>query len=446
MRRAFVVDRKKGTLAWLAAYIFCLVYAPPVFPNINFLWVQSVCTALLLVLRHGGAMSRMLSRRNARGFYVLFICAASYVLVTVLAGVMAAPVNLKNHVISLYRLGLVLVPVTICVSYVLALVEENGIAAEELMAACVLAGMIQAGITIITILSPEAKYGVASVVLRNTAGKTVVDIPAWEYSRRYFAFSDCMVDMIGIGSGILTALSFYLGCTKSSRYFLLTPILFLVPLFNAVTGVVVTGILIACQLPIFFKRRATRGKVWTVLFLLAAMSVAAMALLKRDMFAMQWVAREMAALFRMGKGDGTAVTSIGKVMDKSKWQIPDDWRQIVFGSGHTIYEAEGFQHSDIGYINMIWLCGLFGCALLYGSFAYLFFSAARACGDGRYRLLVLGMAISFFAFECKGIGVTYQPGMPLILIFTMLPFQRGGRAVSGGGRSPGRGVGIQSGG
>lgn len=411
------MEKKTRLYIWLTVYVFCLIYAPPIFYNFNFLWLQSIVTGLIIIARYRKKFIEIVFGRYIRRFYGIFLCAVAYIFVRIILGYLFAPVNLMNYVMSLYRLFLVVVPVTICVVYIIIIAEIHQLSLTDLLSVCVYAGMIQASITVLTLLSPTIKYQLTTIVLRNTVNKTVNDIPTWEYSRRYYAFSDCMSDMIGIGSGILTAISFYLGCVKSSRYYFYTPILFLVPLFNAVTGIVVTAIMILFLIPVLFKKLFGNRLIAVIAICMVCMS-GAVILVAQKPEAINWVSREINALIHLPKAilENAGGSSVKNMFSKSFWEFPQNEFSMLFGTGHTVYQAQGFAHSDIGYTNMIWLAGICGCLLLYGAFMYLFYSTCKCCRKTYYFNLILGLWISFFAFECKGIGITYQPGIPLFLL------------------------------
>lgn len=415
---------------WLIIYIFCLIYAPPIFYKVNFLWLQSVFTSLLLITKYRNRFKTFISCKYIRTFLGLYMIATFYIFCIIIISFIFSPINIMNYIISLYRVLLVLGPVTICVIYIILVADSIRLSISDILKLCVFSGLIQSVITILTLSSPQVKYSIASFVLKNTSGKNISDIPFWEYQRRYFAFSDCMVDMIGIGSGILTAIAFYLGIVKKNYYFLFSAVLFLVPLFNAVTGIIITVIAILCLIPLFKKYLNGKKFVFIqVIFMLCLIGVIIFIFKQPD--SIKWVMRELNALLHITQAtqNNAAISSVKNIFKESFWILPSDPIILLFGSGHTLYEAQGYTHSDIGYINIIWLCGIWGSVLLYGSYIYLFYHAWKHKRFSSYRYLIIGVAFSFFAFECKGIGITYHPGMPLILLLSFIGIRNKNQAI-----------------
>lgn len=60
------------------------------------------------------------------------------------------------------------------------------------------------------------------------------------------------------------------------------------------------------------------------------------------------------------------------LFSKKFWTLPT-FPEIIFGTGHTVFSVKGFAHSDVGYVNGLWLCGILGVMILYSLFVKLFY-------------------------------------------------------------------------
>lgn len=104
-------------------------------------------------------------------------------------------------------------------------------------------------------------------------------------------------------------------------------------------------------------------------------------------------------------------------------ELPSLFRMIV-GTGHSLYQAQGYRHSDIGYINEIWLCGIIGCLMLYGLLVFLMRKLIRSKNE-IVRFSGIYMMLAYFIFNVKGISLGYNPGAitMLIMIFISIYYE-----------------------
>ncbi len=96
------------------------------------------------------------------------------------------------------------------------------------------------------------------------------------------------------------------------------------------------------------------------------------------------------------------------------WSIPTGLA-LVFGTGHSVYGAEGYPHSDVGYINDLWTGGIVGTLILYAAFALLFIKAFRSSKDINVRCLILFFAVAILVFQVKANAIMFNAGINTIL-------------------------------
>lgn len=96
------------------------------------------------------------------------------------------------------------------------------------------------------------------------------------------------------------------------------------------------------------------------------------------------------------------------------WNIPTGLA-LVFGTGHTIYGAEGYSHSDVGYINDLWMAGIVGCLMLYAAFALLFIKAFKGTKKLNIKCLILFFAAAILVFQVKANAIMFNAGINTIL-------------------------------
>ena len=59
------------------------------------------------------------------------------------------------------------------------------------------------------------------------------------------------------------------------------------------------------------------------------------------------------------------VDNMGTLTSSNFWNFPS-FPRIICGTGHSLYEAQGYHYSDVGYINELWIDRRFLCGNRYG--------------------------------------------------------------------------------
>lgn len=113
------------------------------------------------------------------------------------------------------------------------------------------------------------------------------------------------------------------------------------------------------------------------------------------------------------------------------WNLPTGLA-LVFGTGHSIYGAEGYPHSDVGYVNDLWTSGIVGVLVLYAAFALVFISAFRRTRDLNVRLMILFFAAAMLIFQVKANAIMFNAGMATILpILFFISFDAEQKKITG---------------
>ena len=113
------------------------------------------------------------------------------------------------------------------------------------------------------------------------------------------------------------------------------------------------------------------------------------------------------------------------------WNIPTGLA-LVFGTGHSIYGAEGYPNSDVGYVNDLWLGGIIGTLILYAAFALLFIKAFKNTKEINVRCLILFFAVAILVFQVKANAIMFNAGTNTILpMLFFICFQSKQKSVLG---------------
>lgn len=398
----------------LAIFVFLLIFAPPILHGINLVYVLTAYSICYLLINRRKLSNTVSIKRYLLVFLILFYIAAIYLGIMMIISFNTSPVNIDNYLKTAYKLFLAGVILPINLFYVICRIKMNGLNFWNLIRIIIFAGLIQFCFAILMILFPLVRSYLLDVMFNNN-NVDASSIPFWELGRRYYAFSDSVLDTFGLGVGVISVLPVYLFLKNKSKLIFTTPVFLIISIFNSVTGILIFAIGIVPLIPRFLKKvnEICYGRLFLFasLFLIVLVSGIIYSLMPSKF---DWVIRESAALLTLGENSKDQITSFSLVFRPTFWQLPPDFISVIFGSGHTVYQAVGFDHSDIGYINNIWLGGLFGSFILYGSFLFLFCSARRVSKDKLVKSMVLFICASFLIFEIKGYGIGYNPGFTVI--------------------------------
>ncbi|MNC45868.1 hypothetical protein D3C75_948580 [compost metagenome] len=128
-----------------------------------------------------------------------------------------------------------------------------------------------------------------------------------------------------------------------------------------------------------------------------------------------WVNNGFEDMYAFLTGQSTGLESVSKLAN-TMWFFPDSFFFLLFGTGHTVYQAVGYYHSDIGLINDLWLGGLVGLFLLYLPFVFIFFKTFSNRASSLNKVLTVFLLISFFTTNLKAVIVSYNVGTSIVLL------------------------------
>lgn len=398
---------------WLILYLFILVFTPPVIPKIKIFHVLTFYSVFAIGIKYKMYVKEFLKQANVKAFIKGMGIYFLYVVIAEILSWTFEPVENSAYLYVTYKLICTYIEIPICCCYLYAYCRQRKIKFVEIVYALIHIGIIQLVIGGIMMLSPTIKQFLVSLMQTNNNG-SMDDISFWEYNRRYFAFSGCMLDMFGWGFGIIAGLPFYIKKVKL-KYLIISPFLLVIGIMNSTTTVIIYLVMLAGGAAKMIIDEHKIKKIYLLLIgiipLVFGLGFQVMRLYAADSF--KWFLNEiMAMLGDSNKGSFT------NVIDKRVWYLPESTIARVFGTGHYVYAVKGFKHSDIGYINMIWIAGILGTLIL---FVTLLSITRKCCEINRtYSYLFVIVFILFWVFAIKGIGIGINPGMACTLVIYLL--------------------------
>ena len=346
----------------LCLFIFIFLYAPPIIPQVNILLILTLFSALSLTYKLNTKSLIALIRVSGysglmKTFFVYLLMWLSVCLINITLG---GDRYWANYISSAYSLVLFFLGTGICSLYLVYELIERKYTTEEVILLFIKAGMIEAAFTIAAFIFPTVRSSLISVMRNNTGDAIYSNYSMLDW--RFYGFSNSMLDLFGVGTGVIASLPLYLFLFSNRKRSLLylVPLLF-VPLLNSRTGLVVFVIMFVGFLLLLFIRNARHIlSIPVIMIALIFLAIAALFIVNElAPNTADWILMDVNRF--LSKGDTVTGNTL---FSDAFWELPSAPFLLV-GTGHTKYLVEGFSHSDVGYVNQIWRAGIFGTTLLF---------------------------------------------------------------------------------
>lgn len=409
-------------------YLFCLFFSPPVIPKINIIIFVFIYSLIMLFTKYRNNIKRIISYATIDKFLLGFVFFIYYLLVITLLNVfLGNSVTINDYILIIYRFFLIVPVLIVCIIYVIARCDELNYDVKDFFLAIILVAFVQGILTILSFIFPEVRNLFIQIMKENTG--TAVFNKRWEVNQRFFGFANDMLDGFGYGVGILASLPFTI-CLYNRKfsYLIFLPILFLIPLMNVRTGLVIFLLGVICSLPLIVgadKKFKKRLSIITLLILfIMIIGIASIYIIYPA--TIEWVTRDFVAIFRFiffGENATIGTNSVASWFSGNHFTFPH-FPEIIFGTGHLIYSTEGFRNSDVGYINDLWLCGIVGSFILYTVLFSLFYRLWSVDKDKLVKVLSVFFLLSFLIFQLKGRAFMANLGtiLSLLICFYLIYF------------------------
>lgn len=404
---------RKDSLKRLYLYIlmFFILFAPPLIKNVNIIIPITFFYILVLFLKYRKELFEFLNNSAIKKFLLLFVVYLGYFFIIVgINFILGNVVDISNYIVSLYQFFLVMLSFIISMYFVIYM-KKNNMTIIDLLSFIVGAGLIQAVITLLMLLNSSIKEYFINLMYVNTGNEKLKG--EWLTETRFYGFAQSLLDLFGLGTGIIASLPlFFYSYRKVVLCYI--PLLILVPFMNSRTGLLIFVVaLIIFMFSIILNRRK---QIFGIVILISAFILVPVIFNFIREFSpdtVNWIIRDFSSFFE--NNGGTAET----LFSADFWQIPTNLFSFIFGTGHTLYNASGFAHSDVGYINSLWRDGIVGMALVYGNFI-IFLQRAKENTDPKLKIIFDFILLSMVVFMIKAQIMVYHPAM--IIYFCLCIF------------------------
>lgn len=281
------------------------------------------------------------------------------------------------------------------------------------------AGLIQSAFCMIAFVSNPIKLWLIDRMQAD--GTLMMTTYTNEIEYRLFGFSSGMTFDMPCAMAVIACIGIFLGITKNYQYLLFVPTIAFSAFINARTSIVVMiiGIVVAFWISGKISSKAKARVLMTGMFAVSVVIVGLVILRQASPTTYEWIvsgAGQILGFFRNETDYGYFEYAI----DSQRWTIPSGIGLII-GTGSRILGANKFNiHSDIGYINDIWMGGLIYCLVIYGLVALCLLKikheADRTNDKMIARFIVLTYALSLPILNIKTYIISLGAVTTLLII------------------------------
>lgn len=421
-----ILSEEKNDKILYSAYLFILIFAPPIVPYPHIF--LSIFSFFSLIRMYPDKALRILKESGMYNWGLSMIILAIYTLcIPLLVSIFLGDIVNTSHYISIInRYGVLIFTTLICTTYLLCKVGKK-YDYVFLIECLINAGLIEGFCSILAFLSPAVKT--IFIFFMKKFSESYLYSNTWYITVRSYGFASTLVDVFGLGIGIIAGISFFYGLKYKKRYIIYSIIIAIATVLNSRTGLLIYGIAIIISLILIVKT----GSIKKIIIMLASFSFLSLSgieliqALESNEYTLKWLQSGMFSItdFFSKKSYNYGDDAMSLLFQSKFWQLPT-FPRILIGTGHSLYLAEGYRHSDVGYINEIWLFGLIGCSVLYGKIILLC-KKLVFCPNGYIaKYAGIFLFISYFFFNIKGAVLGYNPGAMTIffIVFILIYYSK----------------------
>lgn len=412
----------KHTL-YLSIYAFCVIFCPPIVPRFDIVLIGF--SGMMIFFKYRSRFISAVFKSGIATWVKLMVGLACYVALIPLplSAFFYNDVVQVGHYISLVnRYGLMTVAVIVCGSYFFMELQRNEYDFSGFLKVIFYAGAIESTCCVLSLMFPRVKNLFVSLMLANTGSELYQN--TWYITVRAYGFSNTLVDLFGLGISVIASSCLLYGVFKEKKFIFLSIYISIATALNSRTGLLIY-LLCACLVVIYMMFTGSLKK-FLVGVMVLALAVSGFNILMNsnilDEATKGWIEAGFESVYDLIETGKAESDSLGVLFQDSWWELPKGIR-LLFGTGHSRYGANGYTHTDVGYVNEIWLFGVIGVCVLYISIAFLIWKYSFKRKDRLVNCIGIILFVEYFAFNVKAVALGYNPGaMSILLILFGIKF------------------------
>lgn len=411
----------------LILFAFCFLFAPPFFPKINFILILAIYSFIMIILKYRNRLKDVLNNKIIKKcLIILIIYFIFYILSILVNGFITGNWYFKNYIINIYSFILAFPVTFICSFYMIFRCQDFNLNFGDLIKIFIKAGLIQAIICVLTLIIPPFKTLLVDI-MRNNTGDELLGVP-WLVSRRFYGFSNSMLDLFGFGTGIIAVLTLFYALNHGHKYLMLVPLLLAVPFLNSRSGLIIFAIgfifFLICVFTIEKFKNLKKYLFFSILGILFLLLIVYIF----SPNTIDWIINDFSSFFTQNEGTANVLFS------DDFWKIPP-LKNLLIGTGYSVsgyseFAVSTIAHSDVGYINELWKVGIIGSLIIYYFIFYFIQKMYKLSKSVECRYMISFFFLAFSVFMIKCTIFTYNPGSVIIYTLGFMLFIQNGKAIN----------------
>lgn len=415
---------KKDWLFW-SFFLFIFIYAPPLLPYTHLILGSIIF--IIILLHYNRSYGETFKKSDINTWMKTMIAVFVYaILIPFPLSIFYNDVVDLPHYYHLFnRFAILIFMEGVCTTFLLTKFNKKNYNLFTLLRLLIGIAIIQSFLGCLAFMVPGIKQIFLKFMI-NMGGLSTENEGVILY--RTFGFAGSMLDQFGYGTGLLAGISFFLGVYYKSRYILYSVIVILASLLNARSGIVIY--IIAIFITLFFALcidRKIKMVLKSIAFFILIPTVFVTVLQVVSLYNENtgtWINKGVESVAEFVTTGSSDQDNMNVITSDQFWQLPDG-ANVILGTGHSRYEAEGYLHTDNGLVNDIWFVGIAGLVLLYGVVILLCYRIFRNSQTYIERFISIFFICSFFVFDIKAASIGYNMGGAVffLIVFATRYFQ-----------------------
>lgn len=335
----------------LILFVFMILYYPPFF-TIKGLRILTLISWILLLINING-----LSKSINLTEIIKVIFAGLFVILYIVFIGLLHQNDIIPSIAGFIYCYIAILPASILVAYTLKSMQYD---IYDFVTIILKSGMLQSIVSLSSLLIPTVKSILITGMLKGHVFQETTYTHA--LTLRMFGYSTGLTYGMPIVQTFLAMAALYLAFEKKLGYMLYIPFLLASAFINSRTSAIVAMVCLSVLLII--RKRKITSKVLFRRIIIVVGIIAIIILLPRIISLVspetyKWVQTGYNEIFRFVKGD-TSSGYFNYLVDIKRWEVPKNL-SLLFGTGIRIMSGNNQYNiqSDIGYINDLWLGGIF---------------------------------------------------------------------------------------
>lgn len=383
----------------LTLYIFIFLFGPPFFYKTNY--ILALISLSYLIIHNGKFLWIVKKSKMILWIRCITVLTLYSLLVIGFNDILAHDLVNKEHYISLFNRYYVFTLIMLsCGSFTIYIIRKWNYTWDDFIEILVFAALIESALTLLSFFNPRIKQ--IFIFLMSKYGGLSLD--EWFFTVRAYGFASTLVDLFGLCMGIIAGISFLYGFNVKKTYIIYSFIVLVAGVLNARTTVIIylIAIMISVLTLITHLKIVKLLKIVSIVLIITGIFYYLLInVVSTTSPTGGWIKEGFIGILDLITGNNSSKKDFSTyLVSAEKWKMPSGIR-LLLGTGHSRYEAQGYIHSDIGYVNDIWFIGLIGASILYGTFIIIGLYAIKK-GNTLQRKCVSFVLISAFVFNIKG--------------------------------------------